>query len=191
MQKWNRAGRRQKERKAEMGAAHAAATGMAERKRVEAVAETLAAIHNHGESLGELAHDARNMVTALSLYCDLLEEPGVLAASHRHYGSELRLLADASRRLVEKLSLLDHREDEEPLPERLPPPGTPVCRNSRAALSAGHSGHRTRVHRPDRRPARRVAGQPRSAGCAGRPFHLRDGERLRRGVVRSDDAAKA
>ena len=74
---------------------------------MEAVAETLAAIHNHGESLGELAHDARNLVTALSLYCDLLEEPGVLAASHRHYGSELRLLTDASRRLVEKLSLLD------------------------------------------------------------------------------------
>ncbi len=79
----------------------------AERKRVEAVVETLAAIHNHGENLGELAHDARNMVTALSLYCDLLEEPGVLPVSHRHYGSELRLVAEASRRLVEKLSLLD------------------------------------------------------------------------------------
>jgi hypothetical protein len=50
---------------------------VAERRRVEAVVETLAAIHNHGESLVELAHDARNMVTALSLYCDLLEEPGV------------------------------------------------------------------------------------------------------------------
>ena len=37
----------------------------AERKRVEAVVETLAAIHNHGESLAELAHDASNMVTAL------------------------------------------------------------------------------------------------------------------------------
>jgi signal transduction histidine kinase len=52
------------------------------------------------------------MVTALSLYCDLLEEPGVLALSHRHYGSELRLLADASRHLVEKLSLFDSREGQ-------------------------------------------------------------------------------
>jgi|HubBroStandDraft_2_1064218.scaffolds.fasta_scaffold63570_1 signal transduction histidine kinase len=103
-----------------MGAAHATAAGMGERRRVEAVAETLAAIHNHGESLGELAHDARNMVTALSLYCDLLEEPGVLAPSHRHYGGELRLLADASRRLVEKISLLDHREDEDLLPAGSP-----------------------------------------------------------------------
>lgn len=83
---------------------------VAERRRVEAVVETLAAIHNHGESLVELAHDARNMVTALSLYCDLLEEPGVLPAAHRHYGSELRLVAEASRRLVEKLALLDGRE---------------------------------------------------------------------------------
>jgi signal transduction histidine kinase len=86
-------------------------TAVAERRRVEAVVETLAAIHNHGESLMELAHDARNMVTALSLYCDLLEEPGVLSAAHRHYGSELRLVAEASRSLVEKLALFDNREE--------------------------------------------------------------------------------
>jgi signal transduction histidine kinase len=81
------------------------------RRRVEAVVETLAAIHHHGEGIRELAHDARNMVTALSLYCDLLEEPGVLASSHHHYASELRLVAEASRRLVEKLSVLDCREE--------------------------------------------------------------------------------
>lgn len=81
--------------------------GAAERQRVEAVVETLAAIHHHGESLAELAHDARNMVTALGLYCDLLDEPGVLAPAHRHYSSEVRLLAEASRCLVEKLSLLE------------------------------------------------------------------------------------
>jgi signal transduction histidine kinase len=73
---------------------------------MEAVIETLAAIHHHGEGVAELAHDARNMVTALSLYCDLLDEPGVLATAHRHYASELRLVAEGSRRLVEKLSLL-------------------------------------------------------------------------------------
>ena len=84
--------------------------GLRERKRVEAVVETLAAIHNHGERLDELAHDARNMVTALSLYCDLLEEPDVLTQSHRHYASELRLVAEASRRLVEKLSVAGGQE---------------------------------------------------------------------------------
>jgi hypothetical protein len=49
------------------------------------------------------------MVTALGLYCDLLEEPGVLATPF-HYGNELRLVAAASRRLVEKLLALDSRE---------------------------------------------------------------------------------
>src|SRR4051794_35057858 len=82
----------------------------AERRRMEAVIETLASIHPHGESVSELAHDARNMVTALSLYCDLLEEPGVLESAHRHYASELRLVTEASRRLVEKLAQLDDEE---------------------------------------------------------------------------------
>ncbi len=82
------------------------------RRRVEAVVETLAAMHRHGDSLAELAHDARNMVTALSLYCDLLDEPGVLAAPHHHYASELRLVAEGSRRLVEKLALLDQSQDQ-------------------------------------------------------------------------------
>jgi len=74
-----------------------------ERKRVEAVVEGLADLRLNGESLSEIAHDVRNMVTALSLYCDLLEEPGVLSAPYQHYGNELRLVATASRRLVEKL----------------------------------------------------------------------------------------
>ncbi len=79
----------------------------AERKRLELVVETLASVGNRGETVAEVAHDARNMVTALGLYCDLLEEPGVLANPFTHYGSELRLVADASRRLVEKLVAID------------------------------------------------------------------------------------
>jgi signal transduction histidine kinase len=84
-------------------------SGGAERKRVEAVVETLATLGSEGETLAEVAHDARNMVTALGLYCDLLEEPGVLAAPFVHYGGELRLVAAASHRLVEKLVALDAR----------------------------------------------------------------------------------
>jgi signal transduction histidine kinase len=79
----------------------------AERKRLEAVVETLAAVGSRGETVAEVAHDARNMVTALGLYCDLLEEPGVLANPFAHYGSELRLVAAASSKLVEKLVALD------------------------------------------------------------------------------------
>jgi len=84
-----------------------AKTENAERNRVEAVVETLAAARGTGETLAEVAHDARNMVTALGLYCDLLEEPGVLDTPFLHYGSELRLVAAASRRLVEKLTALE------------------------------------------------------------------------------------
>jgi len=79
----------------------------AQRRRVEAVVETLATLRSEGEDLALVAHDARNMVTALGLYCDLLEEPGVLTEPYRHYGNELRLVAAASRRLVEKLVALE------------------------------------------------------------------------------------
>jgi len=80
-----------------------------ERRRVEAVVETLSTLRGESENLAEVAHDARNLVTALGLYCDLLEEPGVLNPEFQHYGSELRLVATASRRLVEKLVALDAR----------------------------------------------------------------------------------
>ena len=91
-----------------------AARSAEERRRVEAVVETLANLQSQGETLAAVAHDARNMVTALGLYCDLLEEPGVLAAAYVHYGSELRLVAGASRRLVEKLIALDNPEATQP-----------------------------------------------------------------------------
>jgi signal transduction histidine kinase len=74
------------------------------------IEEKLTALKNSSESLRGIAHDARNMVTALGLYCELLEEPGVLSAPFAHYGSELRLVATASRRLVEKLVTLDTRQ---------------------------------------------------------------------------------
>ena len=76
--------------------------------------ETLANLRGGGESLAEVAHDARNMVTALWLYCDLLEEPAVLNPTFHHYASELRLVAAASRRLVEKLLAIDANLDARP-----------------------------------------------------------------------------
>jgi signal transduction histidine kinase len=82
---------------------HSAGPGGAETLGVEAMVEKLATWRGRGETVADLAHDARNMVTALGLYCDLLEEQGVLATPYLHYGSELRLVAAASRRLVEKL----------------------------------------------------------------------------------------
>ncbi len=90
------------------------------RKRVETVVETLSALRTSGETLAEAAHDARNMVTALGLYCDLLEEPGVLANPFVHYGHELRLVAAASRRLVEKIAAIDAQMDSSAATATLP-----------------------------------------------------------------------
>jgi signal transduction histidine kinase len=87
------------------------ATGLAQtdrsQRRIAAVLGTVATLRRPGGTVSEVAHDARNMVTALTLYCDLLSEPGVLNEGYGHYASELRLIAATSRRLIEKLMLLD------------------------------------------------------------------------------------
>ncbi|HEV2133263.1 MAG TPA: sensor histidine kinase [Terracidiphilus sp.] len=74
--------------------------------RMDAVMESLMGESGSADGLAEVAHDARNMVAALSLYCDLLEVPGVLTRPFASYGSELRLVTAASRRLVERLTVL-------------------------------------------------------------------------------------
>jgi len=93
--------------------------------------QVFASVKSDGESLAAVAHDARNMVAALGIYCDLLEEPGVLAVSYSHYAQELRALAGASRCLVEKLIALDCRVTLGGA-SALPAPTTP-------ALAAGES----------------------------------------------------
>jgi signal transduction histidine kinase len=62
------------------------------------------------DTFAALAHDARNLITALGLYCDLLDEPGVLAPPFAHYRNELRLVAAAGRRLVSKLVAQSERD---------------------------------------------------------------------------------
>ena len=66
------------------------------------------------DTIAALAHDARNLITALGLYCDLLDEPGVLAPPFTHYRNELRLVAAAGRRLVSKLVAQSERESGSP-----------------------------------------------------------------------------
>lgn len=66
---------------------------------------------SRAENLAALIHDARNMVAAIDLYCDLLEEAGVLTAPFRHYAGELRLVGGTSRRLLDQLALLDLRAE--------------------------------------------------------------------------------
>jgi len=54
-----------------------------------------------------LLHDAGNLISALSLYCDLLLMPHVLKPEHRHYADELRLLGSRSAAMIEQL--MEHR----------------------------------------------------------------------------------
>ncbi|MGC1300036.1 MAG: HAMP domain-containing sensor histidine kinase [Alloacidobacterium sp.] len=58
----------------------------------------------HNEPLAAIAHDARNVVAALRLYCDLLAEPGVLSEGKQHFAEELQAVASASSGLVEQLT---------------------------------------------------------------------------------------
>jgi signal transduction histidine kinase len=50
-----------------------------------------------------LAHDAGNLLGALSLYSDLLGMPGVLHEEHREYAAELRILSDRSWAMIDRL----------------------------------------------------------------------------------------
>jgi len=50
-----------------------------------------------------LAHDAGNLLGALSLYSDLLASPGVLHEEHRGVAAELRLLSDRSWTIIDRL----------------------------------------------------------------------------------------
>ena len=56
------------------------------------------------EGFDQLAHDTRNLLSALRLYCELLAEPGVLAAGNSHYAQELVAISDTASKLVERLS---------------------------------------------------------------------------------------
>jgi signal transduction histidine kinase len=57
-----------------------------------------------GKFFGDgLLHDARNLVGAIGLYCDLLSMPGVLKPEHRKYSDELRLLGVRSQEMIEHL----------------------------------------------------------------------------------------
>lgn len=76
-----------------------------EARRVETMVQAVSS--GRSETLTEVTHEARNMVAAMGLYCDLLEQPGVLSAPFAHYGQELRQVASASLRLVEKLAEID------------------------------------------------------------------------------------
>src|SRR6185437_7489133 len=66
------------------------------------------------ESVG-LAHDAGNLLGALSLYSELLAMPGVLHEEHREFAEELRLLSDRSWAMIHRL--VNHVRAEQEIAE--------------------------------------------------------------------------
>src|SRR5262245_16766495 len=50
-----------------------------------------------------LAHDAGNLLSALSLYSELLAAPGVLNEKYREYAQDLRLLSERSHAMIARL----------------------------------------------------------------------------------------
>ena len=85
------------------------------------------------DAIEGVAHDARNVVTALRLCSELIGEPGVLAAGHGHYAAEIGSIAAASERLVGRLTDMARtaRAREAPLVE------TPVTDLADAVRAVG------------------------------------------------------
>jgi len=74
----------------------------AARRTAPVTGEAPAPVAGVAEGAG-LAHDAGNLLGALSLYSDLLAMPGVLHEEHREYASELRMLSDRSWAMINRL----------------------------------------------------------------------------------------
>lgn len=60
--------------------------------------------------LAGIAHDARNLVTALGLCAELMSAPDVLPPRHQHLGAEVRSIAASSAQLVRRLTELARRK---------------------------------------------------------------------------------
>jgi signal transduction histidine kinase len=60
-------------------------------------------------ALSAIAHDARNLVTAMGLCAELIGGPGVLTPQHNHLADELRSIAESSARLIRRLTELSSR----------------------------------------------------------------------------------
>ncbi|MGC9199405.1 MAG: sensor histidine kinase [Acidobacteriaceae bacterium] len=103
--------------------------------------------YERGSSLVEtvgLAHDAGNLLASLGLYTELLAAPGVLAPRHQHYATELRLIAERSSTLIQRLLARFSAQAREGVEagERLQPPSSAVDSGARLPeANAARSSH--------------------------------------------------
>lgn len=61
-------------------------------------------------ALAGIAHDTRNLVTALGLCAELISAPGVLTPKNGHFAAEIRSIAESSTQLVRRLTELAARK---------------------------------------------------------------------------------
>jgi len=146
-------------RRFERASGSASAPEAARKLQPTPCSSTALASATQAQSMAGLIHDARNMVSAIDLYCDLLEEPGVLSPLFRHYASELRMVSGAGRRLLEKLAVAESMSEIE-LAAHLQAAPTPLSRHLpdfRLAPtdSAAHSASAASLSEALRRDSRR------------------------------------
>lgn len=55
------------------------------------------------DNIDRLAHDARNILSGLTLYCELLAANGVLTKPHAHYAHDLEVIARSAAQILEKI----------------------------------------------------------------------------------------
>jgi signal transduction histidine kinase len=56
------------------------------------------------DELDCLAHDARNILSGLMLYCELLATPGVFSEQHSHYAQELQEIVLSAAQIIERMA---------------------------------------------------------------------------------------
>ena len=74
-------------------------------------------------ALAGIAHDARNLVTAMGLCAELISAPDVLTPKHGHLAAEFRSIATSSAQLMRRLTDLTRRTTQE---AAIAAPETPV-----------------------------------------------------------------
>lgn len=58
----------------------------------------------NSEDIASLAHDARNVLSGLMLYSELIASPGVLNTPHQHYARELQDIATSAALLIDRMT---------------------------------------------------------------------------------------
>lgn len=83
--------------------------------------------HSSSEQPDHLAHDARNVLSGLALYCELLAAPGVLSKQHSHYAQDLETIVQSAAQMMEKIIECAARNQQAlPTPSGLALPTIPV-----------------------------------------------------------------